>query len=69
MTLVAKIYSQVTLSYIAKGEGLQNGLQCIYYIKKTQSEIYLNKEETTCMTRLVFSNVRVKSFNYVQRMK
>lgn len=30
VTLVAKIYSQVTLSYIAKGEGLQNGLQCIY---------------------------------------
>ena len=30
VTLVAKIYIQVTLSYIAKWEGLQSGLQCIY---------------------------------------
>lgn len=64
MTLVAKIYSQVTLSYITKGEGLQRMVFTMYLLKKkkTQSEIYLNKEETTCMTRSVFSNVRVKEF-------
>lgn len=30
--------------------------------KKTQSEIYLNKEETPCMTKLVFSNVKSEEF-------
>ena len=40
----------------------------VFIKEKKQSEIYLNKKETTCMTKYL-AMLRVKSFSYVQRMK
>ena len=34
----------------------------VFIKEKKQSEIYLNKKETTCMTKLVFSNVKSEEF-------